>query len=199
VQDELHAARLVEEALEDERILRWDGAERGARVGEIVDRLFRRRGVGARFGLEPIGRRRGGREPGVDLGAEIAHLARELVAARGGLAEPERNVRRRAFRVGHADHAGAHLQHAPRRVAELKDIARVAFDREVFVQRPDEGVFRLQEHAVVGHFGDRAAGGERQHARAAPAAEAAANFVAMHERAAASAFRRKTFGDHLQR
>ena len=40
VQHELHAARLVEEALEHERLLRRHGAERGARLGEIGDRLL---------------------------------------------------------------------------------------------------------------------------------------------------------------
>ena len=40
VQHELHAARLVEEALEDERVLRRQHAERGASGGEIGDDLF---------------------------------------------------------------------------------------------------------------------------------------------------------------
>src|SRR5437870_1938296 len=40
VQYQLHAAGLVEESLEDERVLRRDGAERHARVGQIHDRLF---------------------------------------------------------------------------------------------------------------------------------------------------------------
>src|SRR3712207_1206334 len=43
VDDELHAAGLVEEALEDERILRREAAERGMGAGEIVDQLPRRR------------------------------------------------------------------------------------------------------------------------------------------------------------
>ncbi len=55
VQDELHAARLVEESFQNERLLRRDRAERCARVGEIGDGLLRRRRRGAGFILEPGG------------------------------------------------------------------------------------------------------------------------------------------------
>ncbi len=48
-----------------------------------------------------------------------------------------------------------------------------ALDREVLVQRADERVVRLEDDAVVGDLGDRAAGGEREQPRAAPAAHAA--------------------------
>ena len=41
VQHELHAAGLVEEALEDERRLRRHDAEHAAAVGDVVDRLLR--------------------------------------------------------------------------------------------------------------------------------------------------------------
>ena len=39
VQHELHPARLVEEALDDERPLGRDDPERGARPGEVLDHL----------------------------------------------------------------------------------------------------------------------------------------------------------------
>ena len=64
-----------------------------------------------------------------------------------------------------------HLQHPPRRVAELKDVARHALDGEVLVQRADERVVGLEHDAIVGDFGNGAAGGEREHPRAAPAAQ----------------------------
>ena len=84
VQDELHAARLVEESLEDERLLRGDDAEHATSSAEIADSLLRRRGRHARFLGEPGRRsteRRGrsrarvGSEPGVDFGPQIAHRA----------------------------------------------------------------------------------------------------------------------------
>ena len=40
VQHELHSARFVEEALEDERLLRRDHAKRGAAGGEVFEELF---------------------------------------------------------------------------------------------------------------------------------------------------------------
>jgi hypothetical protein len=39
VQHKLHAARLVEEALEDERVLRRQGAERGVRRRQVVGEM----------------------------------------------------------------------------------------------------------------------------------------------------------------
>ena len=53
VQDELHAARLVEEALEDERLLRRDHAERGASLGQVLDDLFGGRLGDASLGHQP--------------------------------------------------------------------------------------------------------------------------------------------------
>ena len=54
VQHELHAAGLVEEPLEDQGVLRRQRAQRGVRIGEIRDRLFRggRRDTG--FVDEPV-------------------------------------------------------------------------------------------------------------------------------------------------
>ena len=51
----------------------------------------------------------------------------------GRLAEPERDRRRRALRVGDAHDAGLDAQDPPRRVAELEDVAAVRLDREVLV------------------------------------------------------------------
>src|SRR6185436_8655010 len=55
VQHQLHAARLVEEALEHERLLRWKGAKLRARVGHVSDGLGGGVGAGAGLGLEPGG------------------------------------------------------------------------------------------------------------------------------------------------
>ena len=98
--------------------------------------------------------------------AKIADRPRQLVAARRRFAEPERNRRRRALRVRDAHHAGADLQDLPRGVAELEDVAGVALDREVLVERADEGVVRIEDDAVVGDLGDRAAGGDAPAVRA---------------------------------
>ena len=107
----------------------------------------------------------------VDIRAQLADRARQLVAPRRRFAEPERESLGGApLRVGDAHVAGRDLQHPPRRVAELEDVAGVALDREVLVQRADERVVGLEHHAVVGDFRNRAARGQREQPRAAPAA-----------------------------
>src|SRR5258707_15791518 len=53
VQHELHAARFVEEALEDEGVLRRNHAERGAPLEQIARGLFRAAWAKTRFLLEP--------------------------------------------------------------------------------------------------------------------------------------------------
>ena len=106
-----------------------------------------------------------------DLGAQRRHLGRELRRARGRLAQPERHRGRRAARVGHAHYARLDAPDAPRRAAEQEHVAGHALDGPVLVHRADEGVVGIEQHAVVGGVGDRAAGGERREARAAPAAQ----------------------------
>src|SRR5262245_65885383 len=56
-------------------------------------------------------------------------------------------------------------------VAELKDVAGHALDREILIHRADELVLRLEQHAIVRIVRDRAAGGQRGEARAAAAAQ----------------------------
>jgi hypothetical protein len=54
VEHELHAARFVEEALEDDRVLSREDAQRGVSGGEIGDDLFCGRGRDPGFGDEPV-------------------------------------------------------------------------------------------------------------------------------------------------
>ena len=137
-------------------------------------------------------------EPSIDLGAQVADRARQLVAARRRLAQPERDGRRRALRVGDPDVAARDLQDAPRRVAELEDVAGVALDREVLVERADERVVRLEDDAVVGDLGDRAARRLGEEPRAAAAANGGVDLVAVHQRRAAAAAGGEAVGRHLQ-
>ena len=54
----------------------------------------------------------------------------------------------------------------------------------------------IEHDAVVGDLGDRAAGGDRQQPRAAPAAQPAVDLVAVDQRAAAAAPRGEAVGRH---
>src|SRR5207302_9295096 len=133
VQHELHAAGLVEEALEHERLCGRNGAERALALAEIGGDLLRR-GSGQEVMLDKkvagttelslaSGRVRT-RQQSIDARAQSRHRRGHFVAARGRLAEPERHRRRLALGVGDAHHAVADAQEAPRGVAELEDVAR---------------------------------------------------------------------------
>ena len=58
---------------------------------------------------------------------------------------------------------------APGRVPEQHDVAGQAFDREVLVDGADDGAFRLGDDGVEAGVRNRAAAGDRDQARAAPA------------------------------
>ncbi|MDR8952911.1 hypothetical protein FEP76_01388 [Burkholderia multivorans] len=84
-----------------------------------------------------------------------------------------------------------------RLVAELEHVAGEALDREVLVDRADLDALRFEQHGVVGHVGNRAAGGRRRHHRVAPAAHGAADDVAVQIRTAHAAAAREAFREHL--
>ena len=93
--------------------------------------------------------------------AQIADRARQLVAARRRLAEPERNRRRRALarrRRARRRRPTCRTRHDA--LPSWKTSPARALDREVLVQRADERVVRLEDDAVVGDLGDRAARGD---------------------------------------
>ena len=181
VQHELHAARFIEKALDDDRVLRRHGAESGVCVPKIrndfVRCYFRDSGFVHQvlrcpfFVLRAAFFRRRRTKNGERF-PQITHCARQLVASRRRLAEPERNVWRRAVRVRYAHNTASDLQDLPRRVAELEDVAGHALDREVLVEGADECIVRLEQHAIVGHFGNRSSRGNRQHSRSAASSNA---------------------------
>ena len=84
-------------------------------------------------------------------------------------------------------------------VAELEHVALHALDGEILVDGADDLVFRLQHHLIIGGVGDRAAGGQRRRARAAPGAQHVMDGVAMDQRAAPAEAGRETLGQHLRR
>jgi hypothetical protein len=105
-------------------------------------------------------------------------LARELDRAPGPFAVPERNRGRRTVRVlDDAHDAGFDAPDLPRRRAEQEDVAGHALDREVFVERADHVTVGLDDDVVVGRLGNRAARGDRRHARAAPRAQPAVDAI----------------------
>ncbi len=101
------------------------------------------------------------------------------------------------MRVGDAHHAVADAQDPPRSVAELEDVARQRLDGEVFVERADEMALGLEQHAVVEHFRNRAAVGDRADARAFSTSYFFIQTIMMQERPAAAAPRRVAAREHV--
>ena len=195
----LRAARFVEEPFEHQRVLRGHRAKGPTARVEIRDDLFGGRDGNAGFLCEPASGLRavGGLcDRPFDVETQIADGSRELVASGWRLAEPERKIRRRAFGIRDADHAGAHLQHPPRRIPELKHVAAQALDRKILVQRADERVGGVEDDAVVGDLRNRAARRDRQHAHAAAGMQPAVHLVAVKECGPASAIGREPVSGH---
>ena len=184
VDDQLHAAGRVEEALEHDRVLRRQAFQRRVRRGQIFDQLARGRFVDADLVDQPAQGAFAGRigcQARRDRRPQAGHRCGELVAATGRLAEPERDIGLHAMGVLHANRTTLDPQNAVGGVAELEDVAGHALDGEVLVHGADHLVLGLQHHLIVGVVGDRAAGGQRGEPRAAPAAQHAVDRVMMDQ------------------
>ena len=136
---QLHAAGGVEEALDDDPFLRRQRAQDRNRAPQVVDDLARGLIVEAVLGNQRSDHHLAAVacNARADLVAQARDRERQLVAAAGRFAEPERNARRRAVRVLDANPTGLDAQDAVARVAELEDVAGDALDREVLVDGAD--------------------------------------------------------------
>ena len=84
----------------------------------------------------------------------------------------------------------------PGGVAELKNIARHAFDGEIFVDGADECLARLEHHAIICIIGNGAAGRQREQTRTAPAANAVIHGIVMDQCRAMAAFGAESLRQH---
>ena len=191
VDHELHAAALVEEALQDDARLGGDRAQ-GLPPRQDVLRDLDRPALGQRraaLRAEAIG----GLRDRAALVAQAGQLGRQLARPPGGLAQPEGQRGRLALGVGHADDPRLHADHAPRGVPELEDVPAVALHRPVLVDGADERPVRLLPDLVIRGVGDGPAREQRGEARAPRGHEPAVDPVPMEQRAAALGVQR----DHL--
>ena len=170
VHDELHAAGLVEEALEHEVLLRGHRAEHRAADREVVDdhrrpasasmpaRLDqpRARAVGIAGGEERVDRARAASDTSADSSAVRAGASPIQNGTVGGASPASRT--RTTPGLDPAD--------LPRVRAEQEDVARHRLDGPVLVDGADERVVGLGDDAVVAGLGDRAARRERGEPRA---------------------------------
>ena len=197
--DELHAADLVEEALEHDCVLRRQAAQRRMGRGQIFEQLLGRALGDPDFIHKPaqysLGWFAAAHARG-DFRPQARYGRRQFIAAAGRFSEPEWNRRRHAMGIFDAHHAAFDADDAIALVTELKDVAGQALDREIFVHRPDEMVLRLEQDLIVGVVGDRPSRSQRSEARTAPPAQHVVDAVVVDQRAAAAAPGAKTFRQH---
>ena len=172
VHDELHAARLVEEALEDDVLLGRHDAERAAPAPEVARRSARRRRRRGRTRARATPARAGASSPrgSAPTRARRSPTPRPTARRVRAGASPSQNgivggapwasTTRTTPRLDAAD--------APRGAAEQEDVARHALDGEVLVDRADEGVVGLGDDAGS----RRSPGSRRREVRAASARRA---------------------------
>ena len=80
----------------------------------------------------------------------------------------------------------------------MKDIARQAFDGEIFIDRANERFARFQDDAIIGIVRNGAAGSKRASTCAAPAAHAMVNGIVMNQGGPPPALGAKPFRQHAQ-
>ncbi len=200
VEDELHAAAFVEEALGDDGGLGGYGAEDGAAGDDVGDELLGAAGAEAALFHQPCSRGGNFRVGGGDVAgrdvwrargdvlAEFGYSAGEDCGALRGFALPEGQAGRRAVGVFDQDAAGGFdALDAPAGVAEQDDVAGAGVDGEVLVERGDLHAFGLQDDGEEGGVGDGAAVRDGDHARAATRVELAVDAVAQQVGAVAAA------------
>ncbi len=195
---ELHAAGLVEEALEQDGVECRQGTERRARPAARYSTIWK----AASGERSTVSVNQSTAAPGcvpeslLDLLAQARDGLRKLVAAPGRLAEPERNRGRLTVRILDAHRAALDPQDSIGGVAQLEHVALQALDGEVLVHRADELRLGLEHDAVVGVVRNRAARSDRREAAAAPRTQHLVDGVAMNERALPSAARAEPLGQH---
>ena len=196
--DQLHAARRIEEALDHDAALRRQRAERGNGAAEVIDDLARGI-VGQRHRIDQPSHRSlapVGGQMRFDFFTQPRHAERQLVSAARCFAKPERNVGCGTLRVFDPHATRLDLENAIAGVAQLKDIARQALDREVFVHRADLVGLRLQHHRVVAGLGNGAARHQRRHARALALAQLVMHRISVHVAGARAMPCGEAFGQH---
>ncbi len=194
VQDQLHPAALVEEALRDQRPVRRHDAEDLLAGAHVRHGLFGAGGIERALFLQPRDRRFVGAL--VDRDANRADLARQLDRAPSPFSVPKRDRGRRAVRIFDAHDARLDAPDLPRVRAQQEDIAGHAFDGKILVERTDHVPLRLDDDVEVRSVGDSAAAGDRGQPRAAPRPELAVDAIVVQEGSAASARGRDAVGEH---
>ena len=142
VDDELHAAGFVEEALGDDACVGGQRAERGAARLHVLDGLFARRGGRGRTPSLQQFRRA---TSGTAISSRSRETSRDSSAVRPGASPRQNGIEGGApWASSTRTRPGFHAPDAPRRGAQQEDIAGHAFDGEIFVERADRRCLRAR-------------------------------------------------------
>ena len=176
VEDELHAAALIEETLRHNRVARRKRAERGMPFPHVFHGLIRAAAIEPALRRQPL---RGIVSAPRDLLAKRRYFLRQLDGAAGSFAAPEGNPRGRAVRIFDAHSAGLDAAYAPGGGTEQEDVAGQALHGEILIHGPDGCALGFGHYEVIGGVRNRSAGGDGGKASASPTAQAAIDGVAM--------------------
>ncbi len=181
VQHQLHAAGVVEEALQDQALLGRHGAQGGPAHRQVVDHHDGRL-AGDATGVDqpllgPVGV--AGGQVLVDPAAQSRHLLGQLGGPGWRLTEPERHRRRSVAGVPDPNDPRLDPADLPGVAAEKEDVAGLRLDRPVLVDGADEGVVRVGHHPVVAGLGDRPTRGDGRQPGALARPQLAVDLVVM--------------------
>ncbi|MCY1272858.1 hypothetical protein D9M70_214520 [compost metagenome] len=203
--DQLHAAGFVEEALHHQPPLGRQRPQRSPGPRQVFDDLPRRRFAEANLLAQslnspldafrslgqlpsPPGRGAGGEgcistlglhHPSFNPLPQPRHCRRQFIGAPRRLPQPEGNVRRLALGVLHPHPSRLHAEDAIALVAQLEHIAGQALHGKILVHAAHRHALGFQQHRVVGGVGNRATGGDGGQARGTPATQAAIQRIAV--------------------
>ena len=165
VDHHLHSARFVEEPFEEHSLSRGDQADGGLLRCDVIDNLsggvfvaecllsdppFRLFQPSGTLGfLAPRSS-----DPFGNLFSQPRDLLGEFPGSPGGFASPEGNRRRGSAGVGDRHPFAPDMVDSPRGVSQQEDVARLALDREVLVERSHEQIV-LGDDPVAADVGDR--------------------------------------------
>ena len=192
--------------------LRGDVSQHRAALQDVFDRLLGGGVIESAFFLQPRDgfRHRGlaGRNPDgrsvtqavADFSTQTSHMSGKFLSSRRGLAAPEGNAGRCAVSIfhQHAPRFALHATDAPRGVAQQHDVAGIAFDREVFVERADHNAVGLGDDGEERGFRNGAAAGDGRQPAAPPRPQFPVHAVAMDVSAITPAPRCNALGEHFE-
>jgi hypothetical protein len=165
--DQLHAAGFVKKTLKDKGLECRQAAERSIGYEKIIHRLSQSIPWQVEAGAQILdgdfydGRVLTGFKNVHEFASKPRNGKREFMASAGRLTKPEGYAGWLVMGVLDAEVALIETKDPPARVAQLEDVTGHAFDREIFIDGPDEFPLWFEDYAVISVIRNGAATGDR--------------------------------------